>query len=87
MALTYDDALNIGLPVYSLRFDASIKTANGETWGAIVELADVTIGDITVRNVQAMVLDEGLDRSLLGMSFLNRLTSFEVARDRLTLRQ
>ncbi len=87
VALTYDDALNIGLPVHSLRFDASIKTANGQTWGAIVELADVTIGKITVRNVQAMVLDDGLDRSLLGMSFLNRLTSFEIARDKLTLRQ
>jgi len=87
VALTYDDALNIGLPVHSLRFDASIKTANGQTWGAIVELADVTIGEITVRNVQAMVLDDGLDRSLLGMSFLNRLTSFEIARDKLTLRQ
>lgn len=87
VALTYDDALSIGLPVHSLRFDAAIKTANGQTWGAIVELADITIGDITVRNVQAMILDEGLDRSLLGMSFLNRLTSFEVARDRLTLRQ
>ena len=87
VALTYDDALSIGLPVHSLRFNTSIKTANGQTWGATVELGDVTIGDITVRNVQAMILDGGLDRSLLGMSFLSKLTSFEIARDRLTLRQ
>ncbi len=87
VALTYDDALSIGLPVHSLRFNAAIKTANGQTWGAAVELGDVTIGDITVRNVQAMILDGGLDRSLLGMSFLSKLTSFEIARDRLTLRQ
>jgi aspartyl protease family protein len=47
----------------------------------------LTTGEISRSNVQALIAQPGLTRtSLLGMSFLGRLSSFEVRRDRLVLR-
>ena len=44
------------------------------TRAALVQLASVEIGDITVRNVPALVHpDEALGVNLLGMSFLSRV--------------
>jgi aspartyl protease family protein len=40
-----------------------------------------------VRNVEAMVLPSDLDQSLLGMSFLRELYSYEFRGDRLIIRQ
>jgi aspartyl protease family protein len=37
-----------------------------------VKLDTVRIGDITLNNVDAMVMESGLGFALLGMSFLNR---------------
>ncbi|MEO7402153.1 MAG: TIGR02281 family clan AA aspartic protease [Burkholderiales bacterium] len=63
---------------------ARIQTANGSTTGFRVTLDSVVIGDITVNNVEAMVLETGLSQALLGMSFLNR-TSMQREGDTLTL--
>ena len=38
-----------------------------------VKLDSVRVGGIEMHNVDAMVLDGGLDLALLGMSFLNRV--------------
>jgi aspartyl protease family protein len=47
----------------------------------------VSIGGITERSVPALIAQTGQLRSnLLGMSFLNRLESWEVRGDRLLLR-
>ncbi len=87
VSLSSLDAQRIGYDLRSLIFNVSVKTANGETKSAYVELDNLSIGDITVDNVQALIIEEGLEQSLLGMSFLSKLTSFELERDRLTLRQ
>jgi len=87
VALSRLDAQRIGIDVNALRFDYTVRTANGEVPTALVELRSVSIGDITVKNVQANIIDEGLDQSLLGMSFLGRLRSFEIEQSRLILRQ
>ncbi len=62
-------------------------TANGMTRGAPVTLDSVGIGPIDVRYVDAMVVQGDMQGSLLGMSFLNKLSGYQVTGDRLVLRQ
>jgi aspartyl protease family protein len=40
-----------------------------------------------VKNVQSLVIEKGLESSLLGMSFLNRLDGYEVTPNAIVLRQ
>jgi aspartyl protease family protein len=54
---------------------------------ARVMLARVEIGNLLVRDVEAIVLPKGaFDGTLLGMSFLNKLSRFAVEDGRLQLR-
>ena len=87
VALSYGDAERIGLDMDSLRFIQPVATANGRGMAAPVTLPQLAIGDITRRNVRAGVLEPGkLSESLLGMSFLETLSSFHMSRDELVLR-
>jgi aspartyl protease family protein len=53
---------------------AMMRTANGNTPGYIVKLDTVSIGSVTLYDVEAVVLEgAGLEAPLLGMSFLNRM--------------
>ncbi len=55
-------------------------------WRRTWSLDQIAIGPIVMRNVPALVARPGaLDESLLGMSFLERLKSYAVERDRLVL--
>ena len=64
-----------------------IQTANGSTFAASIRLSEIEIGTIVVRNVDALVAKPGtLRESLLGMSFLRQLRSYEFSREFLTLR-
>ncbi len=49
-----------------------LQTANGLAAAFRVTLDSLTIGDITVYQIDATVLENGLDTALLGMSFLSR---------------
>ena len=87
VALSHEDAVSAGIRVAPGDFTISVNTANGVTQAAPVRIAEIQIGDITVRGVQAMVAKPGaLNVSLLGMTFLKRLGGFEIAQGRLTLR-
>jgi len=87
VVLTLDDARAAGLPIEVLSYTANIDTANGRTRAAPVTLDRVAIGGLVERSVAALVAQPGqLKTSLLGMSFLNRLQSWEVRGDRLLLR-
>jgi aspartyl protease family protein len=86
VVLTRDDAKAAGLPLEVLKYTVNIDTANGRTRAAPVTLDRVAIGDLTERSVEALVAQPGqLKTSLLGMSFLNRLQSWQVSGDRLVL--
>jgi len=70
-----------------LAYTVAVETANGRTRAAPVTLDRVAVGSIIERSVPALVAQPGqLKVSLLGMSFLNRLESWEVRGDRLLLR-
>jgi len=77
VALTPADAQRLGFDARNLTYDREVTTANGRTYAASVNLSVVGIGQSTVHNVDAMVVREGLQTSLLGMSYLGRLSRFE----------
>ncbi len=87
VVLTQDAAKAAGLPLDVLHYDVPIETANGRTRAASVTLDRLSVGGILERSIPALVAQPGqLHVSLLGMSFLNRLESWEVRGDRLLMR-
>lgn len=87
VVLSAKDAHAIGIKTSNLKFVIPVNTANGVTMAARIIIDSVTIGPITIPRIDALVAREGdLSESLLGMSFLNRLRSYEVTGDFLVLR-
>jgi aspartyl protease family protein len=87
VVLTYEAAKAAGLPLEVIAYTVNVDTANGRTRAAPVTLDRVAIGGIIERAVPALIAQPGrLRTSLLGMTFLNRLESWEVRSDRLLMR-
>ena len=87
VVLTQEAAKAAGLPIEVLNYSVNIDTANGRTRAAAVTLDRLAVGGLSERSVPALVAQPGqLKNNLLGMSFLNRLESWEVRGDRLRLR-
>lgn len=87
VALSYEDAEQAGLKPHNLTFNVPIATANGLVQAARVTLDRVEIGNVRVRDVDGIVLPKGaFNGTLLGMSFLNRLSSFKFEDGRLYLK-
>lgn len=87
VVLTYDTAKAAGLPLELLDYSVDVETANGRVKAARLTLDRLAIGKLVERSVPALVVPRGqLKTNLLGMSFLNRLESWEVRADRLMLR-
>lgn len=88
VVLTNSDARRAGIDPDSLSFSVQIATANGNTTAAHVRLTEVTVGGISLQNVDALVSQPGVLRiSLLGMTYLQRIGSFEISGSQLILRQ
>jgi aspartyl protease family protein len=86
VVLTADDARRAGVEASRLVYDVPVSTANGAAMAAETRLDQIAIGPIVMRNVPALVARRGaLEESLLGMSFLERLKSYTVERDRLVM--
>ena len=86
ISLTTRDADRIGLELTPAHFVGRVFTANGEVAVAPIRLDSVIVGPIAAYNVEAHVNSGEMGGSLLGMSFLRRLSSYEVRGDRLFLR-
>jgi aspartyl protease family protein len=87
VVLTQEAAKAAGLPIEVLNYTVSVDTANGRTRAAPVTLDKLAVGGLTERAVPALVAQHGqLKTNLLGMSFLNRLESWEVRGDTLRMR-
>jgi aspartyl protease family protein len=87
VALTYKDAQRMGLNPQSLDYKWTISTAGGDTMGASVLIDSIKINQVHIRNVEAMVLKSDLSQSLLGMSYLRQLYSYEFRGDRMIIKQ
>ena len=87
VVLTQEAAKAAGLPIEVLDYTVNVDTANGRTRAAPVTLDRLAVGGLTERAVPALVAQPGqLKNNLLGMTFLNRLESWEVRGDRLRMR-
>lgn len=86
VALTFDDARKAGVDMNRLRFDVPVSTAGGTNYAARVKLDRVALGGISLRDVDALVIKEGLDISLLGMTWLGELQEVKATRSALLLR-
>lgn len=87
VVLTYEDAEKAGIPISELQFSSPVNTANGQTHAARIWLNNISIGGISETRVPAMVAQKGdLFQSLLGMTYLDRLSGWSVQGDRLTMR-
>ncbi|MGA2127163.1 MAG: TIGR02281 family clan AA aspartic protease [Xanthobacteraceae bacterium] len=87
VVLTQEAAKAAGLPLEVLSYTVSVDTANGRTHAAPVTLDRLSVGSLIERAVPALIAQPGqLKVSLLGMSFLNRLESWEVRADKLMMR-
>jgi len=76
----------LGINVETLNFSRRYATANGVVFGAPIRLDKIEIGPIVVKAVRASVNGADMRRSLLGMSFLERLNGFNISKNILTLR-
>ena len=86
VALSYETAQKLGLAPQNLRFNGRSTTANGVARVASVVFDTVRIGDITVKDVQAVIAEPGrMTQNLLGMSFIRQLSGFELNGARLTM--
>jgi len=84
VSLTREDARAAGIAPGELAYTHRASTANGVVRMARVTLREIRIGQLSIRDVPAAVL-ENLNISLLGMSFLTRLQAYEMRDGRLTI--
>lgn len=80
------DARVLGLNPETLDYSQSIRTASGMAQAASITLSHVTVAGVEVRDVAALVVQADLPHSLLGMSFLGRLSGFEATHEGLILK-
>jgi aspartyl protease family protein len=84
VALTRNDATTAGFAKYQLDYTGRTNTANGQARVAPVKLREIRIGQLSIDDVPAVV-GENMNTSLLGMSFLKRLQSYEIRDGVLTI--
>ncbi|WP_298742917.1 TIGR02281 family clan AA aspartic protease [uncultured Brevundimonas sp.] len=86
VVLTPADAARLGLKPTPADFSRTVITAAGPVRAAPVRLEAVAVAGARVTAVEALVVEQGLPHSLLGMSYLGRLSSFSATPAGLTLR-
>jgi aspartyl protease family protein len=87
VVLRAENAAALGFKPEALNYSVPVSTANGAALAAPVVIESLTVGAITERNVRALIARTGvLHANLLGMTFLERLGSYEVRGNRLILR-
>lgn len=84
VSLSPEDASAVGLKPSTLKFDQLVHTANGPAKAAFAELRRIRIEQLELENIPVAVI-ENLKQSVLGMSFLHRLKSFEMRDGELSL--
>lgn len=86
VAINRSTARKVGVFLSPAMFKFRVMTANGAVKAARVELGSVELKSIRIRNVEAYVLDDdSLAGTLIGMSFLNRLSSYRARDGKLVL--
>lgn len=88
VAINRSTARRLGIHLNASDFKYTVSTANGKTKAAAAFIDRIEIGRVGVRNVRAAVLDDNaLSGTLLGMTFLGELRGFEIRNRELVLTQ
>ena len=85
VALTAGDARRLGIDMAALSYSRPVFTAEGQTHAAPVTLARVTVSGAQIEAVKALVMGPDSHASLLGMTYLGRLSRIEATPTRMTL--
>ena len=80
-------ASRIGINLNSLQFTQRYRTANGIGLGAPYRLKRFSIGSFEFAETKVSINKSEMSESLLGLSFLQRLKSYEFRGDKLYLRK
>ncbi|MFZ6781044.1 retropepsin-like aspartic protease family protein [Undibacterium sp. Ji83W] len=72
IALPAADAIRLGIN-YRQGRQGTASTAGGVVPTYLIKLDTVKIGDVELHQVEASIIEQGLNVPLLGMSFLNRM--------------
>ncbi len=84
--LTMADAERAGIDVAALAFNRPVQTANGVAFYAGTSLDSLAIGPYRLASVPVGVMPEqAMDTSLLGMSTINRFSSWRIEGDKMVL--
>jgi aspartyl protease family protein len=86
VALTGNDASMMGVDWNPGDVRPVARGASGDVYGVPVVVERFEVGGIEARGVQAVVVPEDLDISLLGQSFLSKVNRVEVSGDEMVLR-
>lgn len=84
--LSPSDAERLGYNLEGLNFSRAYQTANGIGYGAPINLGALSVGPLVFYDFPASVNQTDMGSSLLGMTFLRQLDSFEIRDRRLYLR-
>ena len=79
VSLTRADAEALGVGVDNLDFSETVQTPGGPARAARVTLDWLAVGPARLEGVEALVFEDGLGASLLGMSYLGRLDRVAVS--------
>jgi len=77
VVLSPQDAKRIGVDTASLYFNQRTETANGSGRTAAITVTTLSVGPIVFHDLPVEVNEAPMNTSLLGMSFLRRMKSFE----------
>lgn len=85
VALTLEDARRIGIRIDRLDYSITVSEASNTALAAPLTIRTLSLPGRQFEDIPALVMQGG-DRSLLGMSVLERFGSVEIRGDRLVLR-
>jgi len=85
VALTGEDAEAMGLDWDEASVRQIGKGASGAVYGVPVRIPRMEVGRLEARDVQAAIVPEGLGVSLLGQSFLSRISHVSINGDEMRL--
>ena len=86
VVLSPADATRLGIDLAQVNFSRRMRTAGGIVRGAPIVIRTLNLGAISLTNVSAVINESAMSHSLLGVSALEQLSSYEVRDGTLTLR-
>lgn len=85
VALPGAEARRIGLAWNADEVRPVGRGASGTVFGLVRKVESITVGSLVVRDIEVMIVPEGLDVTLLGQNFLSEIRKVEMRGDEMVL--